>query len=79
MSKQADFKATLDRAVDLAVAWREDGAKLPAVSPATADELRQAFDIELPDEGLGGAATIERLGRSAKNGLCTNTHPNFYA
>ena len=79
MTSQKEFSAAAQRALEYAVAWREDGPKLPAIPPATTKELRALFDIGLPDQGLDGELVIENLVKAAEGGLVNNTHPNFYA
>jgi glutamate/tyrosine decarboxylase-like PLP-dependent enzyme len=79
MTSQKEFKAAAEKALKHAVAWREDGSKLPAFPSATTAELRERFDINLPDQGLNGEVVIENLVRAAEHGLVNNTHPNFYA
>jgi glutamate/tyrosine decarboxylase-like PLP-dependent enzyme len=79
MTTQKEFKAAAEKALEHAVAWREDGAKLPAFPSATTAELRARFDGDLPSQGLNGEAVIEHLVSAAKHGLVNNTHPNFYA
>jgi glutamate/tyrosine decarboxylase-like PLP-dependent enzyme len=79
MTSQKEFKAAADKALEHAVAWREDGQKLPAFPTATTAELRARFDCHLPDKGINGEVIIENLVSAAEHGLVNNTHPNFYA
>ena len=79
MTSQKEFKAAADKALEHAVAWREDGQKLPAFPTATTAELRVRFDCHLPDKGINGEVIIENLVSAAEHGLVNNTHPNFYA
>jgi glutamate/tyrosine decarboxylase-like PLP-dependent enzyme len=79
MTNQSEFKAAAQKALDGAVAWREDGPKVPAAPPATTQELRALFDIGLPDEGRDGAEIIDNLIAAGSKGLVPNTHPNFFA
>ncbi|MFQ3191408.1 MAG: glutamate/tyrosine decarboxylase-like PLP-dependent enzyme, partial [Paraglaciecola sp.] len=79
MTTQKEFKAAAEKALEHAVAWREDGAKFPAFPSATTAQLRARFDVDLPTQGLNGEAVIENLVNAAKHGLVNNTHPNFYA
>ena len=79
MTSQKEFKAAAEKALEHAVAWREDGQKLPAFPTATTAELRVRFDCHLPDKGINGEVIIENLVSAAEHGLVNNTHPNFYA
>ncbi|MFT7218277.1 MAG: glutamate/tyrosine decarboxylase-like PLP-dependent enzyme [Paraglaciecola sp.] len=79
MTTQKEFKAAAEKALEYAVAWREDGAKLPAFPSATTAEIRARFDGNLPDKGLNGEVVIEHLVKATQHGLVNNTHPNFYA
>lgn len=79
MTSQNEFRAAATRALEKAVAWREDGPKLPAIPTATTEELRTLFDIGLPEEGRDGVAVIDALAAAAEKGLVPNSHPNFYA
>ena len=79
MTSHNEFKAAAEKALEHALAWREDGAKLPAFPSATTAELRARFDRDLPAQGLNGEVVIENLVRAAEHGLVNNTHPNFYA
>lgn len=79
MTDQSEFKAAAERALAEAVAWREDGPKLPAAPAASTQELRDLFDIGLPDDGRNGAAVIDNLIAAGSRGLVPNTHSNFFA
>ena len=79
MTSQKEFKVAAEKALEHAVAWREDGPKLPVFPSATTAELRAKFDSELSVNGLNGEAVIENLVRAAEGGLVSNTHSNFYA
>jgi glutamate/tyrosine decarboxylase-like PLP-dependent enzyme len=79
MTSHKEFKAAAEKALEHALAWREDGVKLPAFPSATTAELRARFDRDLPAQGLNGEVVIENLVRAAEHGLVNNTHPNFYA
>lgn len=79
MTSQNEFRAAATRALEKAVAWREDGPKIPAVPTASTQELRALFDVGLPEEGRDGVAVIENLAAAAEQGLVPNSHPNFYA
>jgi glutamate/tyrosine decarboxylase-like PLP-dependent enzyme len=79
MTSQKEFKAAAEKALEHALVWREDGAKLPAFPLATTAELRSRFDGDLPSQGLNGEVVIDSLVRAAEHGLVNNTHPNFYA
>lgn len=78
MTSQNEFRAAATRALEKAVAWREDGPKLPAIPSATAQELRALFDIGLPEDGRDGVAVIEDLAAAAERGLVPLTHSNFF-
>jgi glutamate/tyrosine decarboxylase-like PLP-dependent enzyme len=79
MTSQKEFKAAAEKALEHAVAWREDGPKLPAFPSATTAQIRASFDGDLPEQGLNGEVIIDNLARAAEPGLVNNTHPNFYA
>ena len=51
----------------------------PLHPSASADELRQAFVIPLPEEKRLGTDVIEQLIEAAEPGLVGNTDPNFFA
>nr|WP_297347529.1 aminotransferase class V-fold PLP-dependent enzyme [uncultured Glaciecola sp.] len=79
MTSQKEFKAAAEKALEHALVWRDDGAKLPAFPLATTAELRARFDVDLPAQGLNPEVVIDNLARAAEHGLVNNTHPNFYA
>lgn len=79
MTSQKEFKAAAQRALAEAVAWREDGPKIPTYPAANADELRARFDVGFGDEGRGGEDVIADLAAAARDGLVNNTHANFFA
>lgn len=78
MTSQSEFRAAATRALEKAVAWREDGPKVPTVPTATTQELRALFDVGLPDEGRDGVEVIENLATAAEKGLVPLTHSNHY-
>lgn len=78
MIDQNEFRDALERALEEAINWREDGPKLPAFPSAETKELRKLFDIGLPNQGRDGIEVIERLAAAAKGGLVANTHSNFF-
>ena len=45
MTSQKEFKAAAQKALEHAVAWREDGPKLPAFPSATTAQIRASFDV----------------------------------
>lgn len=79
MTTQADFRAALESALEHAVAWRDEGPKLPAIPPATTEDLRALFDSGLPENGRNSVEVIESLAAAAERGLVGNTHSNFFA
>ena len=79
MATRDEFSIAARRAIEHASAWRQDGPKIPAVPPATAQELRALFDVELPDDGRDAIDIVDGLAAAAEHGLVGNTHPNFYA
>lgn len=78
MTSQNEFRAAAARALERAVAWREDGPKIPAIPTATTEELRALFDIGLPENGRDGVQVIDALASAAEKGLVPLTHPNFF-
>jgi glutamate/tyrosine decarboxylase-like PLP-dependent enzyme len=79
MTNRDDFKKAAEAALSEALAWRKDGPKMPAFPAASAAELRERFDIGLPDQGRDGVDVVERLAFAAREGLVNNTHSNFFA
>ncbi len=70
-------EASLALAADYGRTFRQ---KVRPLHPsASADELRQAFVIPLPEEKRAGTDVIEQLIEAAEPGLVGNTDPNFFA
>ena len=63
----------------LAIAHRTGVAPWPLRPSVTAAELRELFDIELPNEGREGVDVIDQLAAAARPGLVGNTGPDFFA
>jgi glutamate/tyrosine decarboxylase-like PLP-dependent enzyme len=79
MTNQDDFRKAAEAALSEALTWRKDGPMLPAFPEASAADLRERFDIGLPDQGRDGVDVIEKLAFAAREGLVNNTHSNFFA
>ena len=79
MTSQNEFRAAAMRALEKAVAWREDGPKLPAIPTATTQELRALFDVGLPADGRDGVEVTEDLEAAGEGGVGNNTPAHFVA
>ncbi|PCH60841.1 MAG: aspartate aminotransferase family protein, partial [SAR86 cluster bacterium] len=79
MNAQEEFQAVLQAAVQQAVQWRNEGPSIPAIPPASAAQLRELFDIGLPENGRDPLKVIQSLADAAVPGLVSNTHSNFFA
>jgi glutamate/tyrosine decarboxylase-like PLP-dependent enzyme len=64
-------------AARLAIADRTGDAPPPRPG-ATAADLRDLFDIRLPDDGRDGVEVLDRLAAAARSGLVGNTGPDFF-
>lgn len=69
----------LEFAARKGVSYRSSGGLDNPHAQATADELRQLFDIGIPEEGRPATAVIEDLVRAAEPGLVGNVRPDFFA
>jgi glutamate/tyrosine decarboxylase-like PLP-dependent enzyme len=79
MTNQKEFHDLLTDVIDAIAEFRNDAPYIPAIPSVTANELREQFDIGLPETGRAGAEIIQDLIKAATPGLAANTHPNFYA
>lgn len=61
------------------LSYRRSGGRASSHARATARELRQLFDIGIPEQGREAAAVIEDLVRAAEPGLVGNVRPDFFA
>ena len=68
----------LARASTLAIEYLDGlrDRRVPAAS--TADELADAFGVDLPNAGVGALETVEALARIAEPGLAATSSPRFF-
>jgi len=79
--KGKDRDEPSSRVLDQAATYgrRFRGAHRPLHPSASAAELRQRFDVGLPEAGRDPAAVLEDLIAAAEPGLVGNTDPRFFA
>lgn len=73
-----EFADVLERAAQEVMGYRQRQSPRSPRPLATADELRRAFAIGLPDDRRDPVAVIEDLCQAATPGLLDTAHPNFF-
>jgi glutamate/tyrosine decarboxylase-like PLP-dependent enzyme len=74
----ADIRATLMRAVEHALTFRETIAERPQKALRRYPEIRSTADFSTPEDGLDGEKTIEALASFAEPGLNAMIGPRFF-
>ncbi|MBU1211786.1 MAG: aspartate aminotransferase family protein [Alphaproteobacteria bacterium] len=72
-------KRALEYAARQGVSYRCSGGADTPHARATASELRELFDVGVPEEGREASSVIEDLVRAAESGLVGNIRPDFFA
>lgn len=73
------LRQLLARALEHAVAYRQDLGDRPARPLKSYAEMREVFDEPLPETGADALAVIEQLATEARDGLMPTVGPRFFA
>lgn len=74
-----ELRQLLGRALEHAIAYREDVADGPARPLKSYAEMREHFDEPLPETGSDALAVLEQLATEARDGLMPTVGPRFFA
>jgi glutamate/tyrosine decarboxylase-like PLP-dependent enzyme len=74
-----ELRQLLGRALEHAMAYRQDLGDRPARPLKTYAEMRELFDEPLPETGAEPLAVLEQLATEARDGLMPTVGPRFFA